>query len=123
AICTTKGRKTMNRRYFMKSSSVFAMALTATPPASMQRPSPESFGPDGARLVVSLSMQMEAGAQPEREANGPWGVLDAKYPDLPTQKWYEYGFKEGIPRLLDMYDRKRVKETSHMVGIALAKNW
>jgi peptidoglycan/xylan/chitin deacetylase (PgdA/CDA1 family) len=42
--------------------------------------------------------------------------LDPKYPDLPTIKWYEYGFKEGLPRLLDMFDRRKVKGTSHMVG-------
>jgi peptidoglycan/xylan/chitin deacetylase (PgdA/CDA1 family) len=103
----------------MKSTSVFSMAL-ATPLAEPLQQG--AFWPGGARLVVSLSMQMEAGAQPEREANGPWGVLDAKYPDLPTQKWYEYGIKEGIPRLLDMYDRKKVKITSHMVGLAVDKS-
>jgi peptidoglycan/xylan/chitin deacetylase (PgdA/CDA1 family) len=119
----------MNRRNFMKSSSVFGVALASTSTASAQNvPStkssaqPTGFWPDRARLVVSLSMQMEASAQPERGANGPWGILDANYPDLPTQKWYEYGIKEGIPRLLDMYDRKKVKVTSHMVGLAVEKN-
>ena len=99
------------------------MATTPAQSQSTRRPPPrEAFWPDGARLVVSLSLQMEAGAQPERGANGPWGALDERYPDLPTQKWYEYGFKEGIPRLLDMYDRKKVKVTSHMVGLAVEKN-
>jgi peptidoglycan/xylan/chitin deacetylase (PgdA/CDA1 family) len=42
--------------------------------------------------------------------------IDPKYPDLPAAKWYEYGFKEGLPRLLDMFDRRKVKVTSHMVG-------
>jgi peptidoglycan/xylan/chitin deacetylase (PgdA/CDA1 family) len=64
-------------------------------------------------------MQFEAGAQPERGATGPWGVLDPKYPDLVTEKWYEYGIKEGIPRLLDLFDRRKVKMTSHMVGAAV----
>jgi peptidoglycan/xylan/chitin deacetylase (PgdA/CDA1 family) len=80
------------------------------------------FWPGGARFVVSLSLQMEAGAQADRGASGPWGALDTKYPDLPTEKWYEYGFKEGIPRLLDMYDRRKVKVTSHMVGMAVEKH-
>jgi len=111
----------MNRRNFMKNSSVVGMTLAATP-AVQRRPAGDAFWPDGARFVVSLSMQMEAGAQPERGANGPWGVLDERYPDLPTQKWYEYGVKEGIPRLLEMYDRKKVKMTSHMVGLAVEKN-
>jgi peptidoglycan/xylan/chitin deacetylase (PgdA/CDA1 family) len=49
-------------------------------------------------------------------------VLDSNYPDLPTEKWYEYGFKEGIPRLLDMYGRKKVRVTSHMVGQAVERH-
>jgi peptidoglycan/xylan/chitin deacetylase (PgdA/CDA1 family) len=46
----------------------------------------ESFWPDGARLAVSISMQFEAGAQPERGAESPFPPLDAKYPDLPALK-------------------------------------
>lgn len=80
------------------------------------------FWPEGARLVVSISMQFEAGAQPDRGAESPFPPIDAKYPDLPVVKWYEYGFKEGIPRLLDLFDRRKVKVTSHMVGAAVEKN-
>jgi hypothetical protein len=54
-----------------------------------------AFWPNGARLVVSISMQFEAGAQPERGAESPFPIIDAKYPDLPVAKWYDYGFKEG----------------------------
>jgi peptidoglycan/xylan/chitin deacetylase (PgdA/CDA1 family) len=64
----------------------------------------------------SISMQMEAGAQPSSGAESPTPPIDPKYPDLPTTKWYEYGFKEGLPRLLDMFERRKVKVTSHMVG-------
>jgi peptidoglycan/xylan/chitin deacetylase (PgdA/CDA1 family) len=67
-------------------------------------------------MVISVSMQMEAGAQPSSGAESPMPPLDPKYPDLPTIKWYEYGFKEGLPRLLDMFDRRKIKVTSHMVG-------
>jgi peptidoglycan/xylan/chitin deacetylase (PgdA/CDA1 family) len=81
-----------------------------------------AFWPNGARLVVSISMQFEAGAQPERGAESPFPVIDSKYPDLPAGKWYDYGFKEGIPRMLDMFDRVGVKATSHMVGAAVEKN-
>jgi hypothetical protein len=70
-------------------------------------------------MVISISMQMEAGAQPISGAESPMPPIDPKYPDLATTKWYEYGFKEGLPRLLDMFDRKRVKVTSHMVGAAV----
>ncbi len=117
----------MDRRQFVKQSTALGLAMSA---AQAQEPGDGTAGnvrradfwPQGARLVVSLSLQMETGAQPERGANGPWGVLDARYPDLPTEKWYEYGFKEGIPRLLDMYDRRKVKVTSHMVGMSVEKH-
>jgi len=67
-------------------------------------------------------MQFEAGAQPERGAESPFPIIDSKYPDLPVAKWYDYGFKEGIPRMLDMFDRVGVKVTSHMVGAAVERN-
>ena len=38
------------------------------------------------------------------------------------QKWYEYGVKEGIPRLLELWDAKRIKVTSHMVGQAVERH-
>ena len=79
------------------------------------------FWPDKARLVISISMQFETGAQPHRGAGSPFPPIDPKYPDLPVQKWYEYGFKEGVPRLLDLWDRVGVKVTSHMVGQAVEK--
>jgi peptidoglycan/xylan/chitin deacetylase (PgdA/CDA1 family) len=116
----------MNRRHFIERSTALGLAMSAaeaqqTEPRAPARSERATFWPGGARLAVSLSLQLEAGAQPERGAAGPWGALDAKYPDLPTQKWYEYGIKEGIPRLLDMLDRRNVKATSHMVGLAVEK--
>ncbi len=123
----------MDRRRFMKNSTALGLAMApltqsraqgqeSADAASSKTAAAQNFWPNGARLVVSLSMQFETGAQPERGANGPWGQLDVKYPDLVTEKWYEYGFKEGVPRLLDMYDRRRVKITSHMVGLAVEKH-
>ena len=120
----------MNRRNFIKDSAVSALAIgvpacTFEPEAfasersSMSLPQKKpkgSFWPDGARLVVSISMQMEAGAQPLSGAESPMPKLDPMYPDLPAIKWYEYGFKEGLPRLLDMFDRRKIRVTSHMVG-------
>jgi len=87
----------------------------------MSEPANKSFWPDGARMAVSISMQFEAGAQPDG-AESPFPPLDPKYPDLPGTKWFEYGFKEGVPRLLDLWDRKKVKVTSHMVGKAVERN-
>jgi len=107
----------VNRRGFIKGGTAIGLAMAPEVQAQQSR-----FWPNGARLVVSLSMQFETGAQPERGANGPWGQLDTNYPDLVTEKWYEYGFKEGVPRLLEMYDRRKVKMTSHMVGLAVEKH-
>lgn len=118
----------MDRRNFMKGSAALGLAMT---PAQAQQSAPKgasvkspqtAWWPGGARFVVSLSMQLETGAQPERGANGPWGNLDTHYRDMPTEKWYEYGFKEGVPRLLDVFDRRKVSITSHMVGLAVEKH-
>jgi peptidoglycan/xylan/chitin deacetylase (PgdA/CDA1 family) len=72
---------------------------------------------NNARLVISISMQFEAGAQGDH-AGGPFPPLDPKYPDTITPTWYAYGMREGVPRLLDLWDRYHVKVTSHMVGRA-----
>ena len=84
--------------------------------------STQSFWPDRARLVISISMQFETVAQPNTGLSSPFPPLDPQYPDMPVQKWYDYGFKEGIPRLLDLWDRVRVKVSSHMVGQAVEKH-
>ena len=89
---------------------------------TMETSNVAGFWPGGARLVISISMQFEAGAQPERGAQGPFPPLDPKYPDLPVQKWYDYGVKEGVPRMLDLWDAKGVKVTSHMVGQAVERH-
>jgi peptidoglycan/xylan/chitin deacetylase (PgdA/CDA1 family) len=70
-------------------------------------------------MVISISRQMEAGAQPYSGAESPRPPIDPKYPDLAATEWYEYGLKEGFPRLLDMFDRRQVKATSHMVVAAV----
>jgi peptidoglycan/xylan/chitin deacetylase (PgdA/CDA1 family) len=67
-------------------------------------------------------MQMEAGAQPASDAESPLPKIDPRYPDIAATKWYEYGFKEGLPRLLEMFDRRNIKATSHMVGAAVEKH-
>ena len=122
----------MDRRTFIQTSMLTAAAVTTSDvrPSRPERTRNEeiemknssAFWPNGARLVVSVSMQFEAGAQPERGAESPFPVIDTKYPDLPVAKWYDYGFKEGIPRMLDMFDRVGVKVTSHMVGAAVERN-
>lgn len=80
------------------------------------------FWPDGIRLVISVSMQFEAGAQSERNNGSPFPNLAEDVPDLPARSWFEYGAREGIPRMLDLWDRHGVKVTSHMVGRAVELN-
>ncbi|WP_343211388.1 polysaccharide deacetylase family protein (plasmid) [Aliisedimentitalea scapharcae] len=78
------------------------------------------FWPGGARLAISISMQFEAGAQ-GKDAEGPFPPMEAGLVDTITPTWYEYGMNEGIPRLLDLWDRHDVKVTSHMVGQAVER--
>jgi hypothetical protein len=40
-------------------------------------------------MVISVSMQMEAGAEPLSGAESPLPKIDPKYPDLPATKWYD----------------------------------
>ena len=88
----------MNRRTFISTSTAAAVALGTTMVSTSKarltdttNTSTQNFWPDNARLVISVSMQFEAGAQPERVASSPFPPLDPKYPDLPVRKWYEYG--------------------------------
>jgi peptidoglycan/xylan/chitin deacetylase (PgdA/CDA1 family) len=78
------------------------------------------FWPDGIRMVISVSMQFESGAQSEHQNGSPFPAMqDSDLPDLPARSWFEYGAREGIPRLLDLWDRFRIPVTSHMVGKAV----
>ena len=99
----------MNPRTFITASPAAAIGFGANSilAANAQEKEPmytstQSFWPDKARLVISISMHFEIGAQPDRRAGSPFPPIDPKYPDLPVQKWYEYGFKESVPRLLDL---------------------
>src|SRR5467141_16047 len=121
----------MNRRTFITRTSAAAIGLGASSLVTVRSQGKETmltpkshqvFWPDKARLVISISMQFETGAQPERGAGSPFPPIDPKYPDLPVQKWYEYGFKEGVPRLLDLWDRVGIKVTSHLVGQAVERH-
>src|SRR5437868_8863660 len=78
--------------------------------------------PHGARLAVSISLMFEAGGQP---ISGAGGVIpdpiQQGLPDLPTNAFFQYGVDEGIPRLLDLFDKHRMKVSSFMIGQAVAK--
>jgi|GraSoiStandDraft_30_1057271.scaffolds.fasta_scaffold53237_4 peptidoglycan/xylan/chitin deacetylase (PgdA/CDA1 family) len=73
------------------------------------------FWPEGGKLAISISLQVEANQQTERT----FPAAENKLPDLVACKWREYGFKEGIPRLLEVFQRRRVRVTAHMAGGAV----
>ena len=123
-----------SRRTFIRQSGLLTTAgllAGAVPfsavaqPQKNSDPTPQpkrSRWSDGSRLVISVSMQFEAGGQPEN-AESPFPQnMQGGYRDLPSETWYQYGYKEGIPRMLDNWDKLGVKVTSHMVGSAVLKN-
>jgi len=120
-----------DRRQFIKQAGTLGVAGMILPHAALmasentnEQPyfSEKSKWADGSKLVVSVSMQFEAGGQPDN-AESPFPQnMDKGYKDLPATTWYEYGYKEGIPRMLDNWDKLGIKVTSHMVGSAVLKN-
>jgi peptidoglycan/xylan/chitin deacetylase (PgdA/CDA1 family) len=83
------------------------------------------FWPDGIRPVISISMQFEAGGQPPRGTDSPFPKVD--FPesvpsDAAANTWFAYGYREGVPRMLDLWDRHNVKVTSHMIGEAVQRH-
>jgi peptidoglycan/xylan/chitin deacetylase (PgdA/CDA1 family) len=128
------------RKFLIQSSAVAggmaAMAFSAPRPIqaktaqamSTQNASPSAAGkfwPGDTRLVISISMQFEAGGQPPKGTDSPFPRVD--FPDsVPsdpaTNTWFAYGYREGIPRMLDLWDRHGVKVTSHMIGEAARKH-
>lgn len=120
-----------NRRTFIKQSGVLttsAFLYSGVGLSAMAQSEQRTYTQkgskwlDGSRLVVSVSMQFEAGGQPEN-AESPFPQnMQKGYTDLPAETWYQYGYREGIPRMLDSWDKLGVKVTSHMVGSAVLKN-
>ncbi len=68
-------------------------------------------------------MQFEAGGQPISGAGGPiTEPIEPGYPDLGTNGFFEYGIDEGMPRMLDLFDKHEIKVTSFMIGEAILKH-
>lgn len=116
-----------SRRDFIKQGSLLGLAGIVSPSETLsvfqteKKTSPSKWA-DGSRLVVSVSMQFEAGGQPDN-AESPFPQnMKPGYIDLPGATWFAYGYKEGIPRMLDNWDKLGIKVTSHMVGTAVLKN-
>src|SRR5690606_318155 len=118
-----------SRRDFIKQSSLVGLAGAISPLetlASVRQVNPKQNDRtkwlDGSRLVVSVSMQFEAGGQPDNSESPFPQNMERGYKDLPADTWYQYGYKEGIPRMLDNWDKLGIKVTSHMVGSAVLAN-
>lgn len=115
------------RRDFMRQGSLIGLAGILNPIEALamaktkHHPHPTKWL-DGSRMVVSISMQFESGGEPQN-AESPFPQnMKSGYVDLPAATWYQYGYKEGIPRMLDNWDQLGIKVTSHMVGTAVLKN-
>jgi peptidoglycan/xylan/chitin deacetylase (PgdA/CDA1 family) len=109
-------------------AALAAKSASAQAGASQPAPQPAASGaatpfwPNGARIAVSASLMLEAGGQNLHRSDALYGPMPEGYLDLPTNTWFEYGAVEGIPRLLDLFDRHGVKATSFMVGTAAEKH-
>lgn len=121
----------MDRRDFITKTSLGASALAipgwvgaaAKTTEEKASGSAKGFWPNGARLAISIALQFEAGGQPISGAGGliPEPIKKG-YPDLATNSYFDYGVQEGLPRLLDLFDKYGVKATSFMVGKAVDNN-
>ncbi len=116
-----------SRRDFIKQGSLLGLAGIVSPSETLsvfqkENRTSSSKWADGSRLVVSVSMQFEAGGQPDNSESPFPQNMKPGYVDLPGATWYAYGYKEGIPRMLDNWDKLGIKVTSHMVGTAVLKN-
>lgn len=79
--------------------------------------------PNDERLVIAIDMQLEAGGEPEGAASPLSGdPISKKYPDTAADTWWAYGYKEGIGRLLDLWDKYGIKVNALIIGQAALKN-
>jgi peptidoglycan/xylan/chitin deacetylase (PgdA/CDA1 family) len=113
---TSETQAGVSRRGFIAAGSALgALSLSAPALAQAQAPRPaaRSGWPNGARLAIAVSMVVEVDADPPPTINGP---ENRKYPDFYGASGVEYAWREGIPRMLDMFDRRRIKMTAMVCG-------
>lgn len=101
---------------------IVALSLSGLFASAQANKKEKTHWPNGARMVISFSMQFETGGQPEG-AESPFSgsPLPKGNPDLPAESWFRYG-KDGIYRMLDLWDKYNIKVTSHVVGEAAIKS-
>jgi peptidoglycan/xylan/chitin deacetylase (PgdA/CDA1 family) len=103
----------------------FTLAQSGAPAqAQPRKATPGPFWPEGVRLPITISMMWEAGSEPMPQVDPRFVPPEAKnqsWPDLATETERQYGWREGIPRLLDMFDRRGIKVSSFLAGKALER--
>ena len=117
----------MTRRALVAAGTAVGGALTlaqSNVPAQAQsrQAQPGAFWPDGVRLPITISMMWESGAEPMPQIDQRFVPPEARnksWPDLASETERQYGWREGIPRLLDMFDRRRIKVSSFLSGKGL----
>ena len=98
--------KHLKQSVFLIASAIFLVSCFDRNMKSTAKQSAETgtsskkYWPDGAQLVISVSMQFETGGQPEG-AESPFSgtPLPKGQPDLAAESWYRYGANEGIYRM------------------------
>ncbi|QGZ39754.1 peptidoglycan/xylan/chitin deacetylase (PgdA/CDA1 family) [Pseudoduganella flava] len=123
-------QSTPSRRTFLVQAAATAAAVAGSgllgrEAVAQPIAAPGQFWPGGTRLVISISMQFEAGGQPPKGTDSPFPpvAMPEHVPSDPAANtWFAYGYREGIPRMLDLWDRHGVKVTSHMIGEAARRH-
>lgn len=106
----------------IKSILIFLTAICVSAPSmAVEVPDHKPFWPDNNQLVISISMQFEATGQDISDP-GPFPPIEGDFPDTIAPTWYQYGMNEGIPRLLNLWDKYNIKVTAHMVGRTVELN-
>jgi peptidoglycan/xylan/chitin deacetylase (PgdA/CDA1 family) len=89
----------------------------------VRRLDPAIRWPGGARIAVVFNIAYEGWSAGKAPGIGPMGnPLQPGYFDTNAHSWAEYATVRGLPRLLDIADRHRVK-TSVMVNGVLAERF
>jgi len=74
--------------------------------------------PDGKRLAVFVNIPLEGWSDNAAPAIGPMGnPLKPGYLDTQSRSWAHYAHTTGMPRLLDILHKKKVKATVFTSGI------
>lgn len=74
--------------------------------------------PDGKRLAVFVNIPLEGWSDQSAPAIGPMGnPLKPGYLDTQARTWAQYGPTTGMPRLLDILQKKKVRATVFTSGI------